>query len=124
LQGRRPRALHVEVGLKIERLEAPPPGVEVVDQQLHDEVPGPVLLEAVLQDEARRPHFEDGDVGVEGLPEAERLVKTLARGKVLGWKKGPRLLASFEVRHFARFRPLFRSGEVCGEPSARAMRGR
>jgi hypothetical protein len=47
-----------------------PPGIHVVDHELHHAVLGPFLLKVPLQDEAAGAHLEDGHFTIEDLLEA------------------------------------------------------
>src|SRR3569833_699390 len=89
LERRRARRLDVEAGWQIERFDMTPPGIEIVDHKLHHAILSTRLLVIILENERGRAGFEDRDVAVEQLREAERLIEALAYGEILRRKEGP-----------------------------------
>jgi hypothetical protein len=75
---------------QVETFEVRPPGVQVVDHQLHHAVLGPLLLETSLQYEGRPADGKNGHVAVEEFLKAERLVKRAASLEVLACVARPR----------------------------------
>jgi hypothetical protein len=75
---------------QVETFEVRPPGVQVVDHQLHHAVLGPLLLETSLQNEGRPADGKNGHVAVEEFLKAERLVKRAASLEVLACVARPR----------------------------------
>src|SRR5580704_10519370 len=68
---------------QVETFEVRPPGVQVVDHQLHHAVLGPLLLETSLQNEGRPADGKNGHVAVEEFLKAERLAKRAASLEIL-----------------------------------------
>ena len=69
------RGLDIEFSGQIERFNVRPPGVEVVDHELHHEIFSPVFLISALKYEAAGAGFEDRDIAVEEFFEAQGLVE-------------------------------------------------
>jgi hypothetical protein len=73
---------------QVEAVDMRPPGVEIVDHEVHHKILGPLLLIVALQNEAARSAVEDRYLAVEHLLEAERFVKPLGTIEILSGHKG------------------------------------
>jgi hypothetical protein len=62
-----------------------PPGIKIIDHELHHEVPSPVLLIPALQYETAGTGPEDRYISVKEFLEAQRLIKGLREIEVFRW---------------------------------------
>ena len=67
---------------KVQTRNVFPPCIEIVDHQLHHEVPGETLFKVVLKDKTARADSEDCHIAVQQLFKAKLFVERLAEREV------------------------------------------
>ena len=83
LHGRRARRLNMEFSGQVKPIDVRPPGVKIINHELHHKVFSPVLLIMALKYEAAGTGPEDRHISVKKFFEAQRFIEVLGEIKVL-----------------------------------------
>ena len=89
LHGRRARRLNLEFSGQIKPFNVRPPGVKIIDHELHHKVFSPVLLIVALKYETTGTGPEDRHISVKKFFETQRLIEVLGEIKVFRGHEWP-----------------------------------